>query len=145
VAQVVDPRKIPKRVYETKIRELRDAREGLALKDRALASEQAWWQQGLDILLEGAAVGRTIRRPTLREAIVLVLKAEDRSKTWRPAEIIEALGRRGWLPEARSHAQMVRNRLYSMVEKGELRRDGEGNYSIAPDIRNTGLLLVEAD
>lgn len=41
--------------------------------------------------------------------------------------------------------QMVRNRIHSMVDRGELARDTLGQYSLAPDIWHTRLLRHEPE
>jgi hypothetical protein len=84
--------------------------------------------------------------PTIRQAIALVMNDSPSERLWRPAEVIEAIGRRGWLPSAKSATQMIRNRMLSMLERGELvKRDPGGYYQLAPEIRNTGLLRVDHD
>ena len=40
---------------------------------------------------------------------------------------------------------MVRNRIHSMVDRGELIGDALGLYSLAPDIWNTRLLRQEPE
>jgi hypothetical protein len=140
----VDPRCITKETYEARIRQLVEERGDLACRDEALAREQGWLEQGLAIF-HGGEPSSVVREPTLREAIVMAFKASSRQKAWAPSEVVEALQRRGRLPSARSAPQMVRNRMRSMVEKGELLRDDDGTYRLAPDIRNTGLLRVETE
>jgi hypothetical protein len=140
----VDPRCITKETYEARIRQLVEERGDLARRDEALAREQGWLEQGLAIF-HGGEPSSVVREPTLREAIVMALKAGSREKAWAPSEVVEALQRRGRLPSARSAPQMVRNRMRSMVEKDELLKEDDGTYRLAPDIRNTGLLRVETE
>jgi hypothetical protein len=140
----IDPRQISKETYEARIRQVAEERGDLARRDDALAREQGWLEQGLAIFY-GGEPSSVVREPTLREAIIMTLKAGDREKAWTPSEIVEALQRRGRLPSARSAPQMVRNRLRSMVEKDELLKEADGAYRLAQDIRTTGLLRVESE
>jgi hypothetical protein len=84
-------------------------------------------------------------RPTLRQAIVMVFRGGHRDQAWKPTQVIDALEQNGWLPEARSASQMVRNRMHSMVEREQLIRDALGNYSLPPAYWATGGLPPELD
>jgi transposase-like protein len=87
--------------------------------------------------------GRGPAAPNLRQAIAMAYMKAPLDTTWRPAELIDELDRLGWLPSARSASQMVRNRIRSMVERGELRQEKDGRYRLDPAIRNTGLMPPE--
>jgi hypothetical protein len=137
-----DPRQTSKETYQARIQQLVDERGALARRDEALAREQGWLEQGLAIF-HGGEPSSVVREPTLREAILMAFKAGDRATSWTPSEVVDVLERRGRLPSARSAPQMVRNHLRSMLEKGELIKEGGSSYRLAPDIRNTGLVPVE--
>jgi len=136
-------RNLPKDAYEGMISDIKEERQQLARKDAELAREQMWWEEGMRIFIAPESGEWTPSTRTLRERIVLVLLDGHRDRAWRPVEIIEALEARGWLPDAPSAAQMTRNRIGSMVAKGELIKDALGQYSLAPDIWNTHLLRHE--
>jgi hypothetical protein len=140
-----DLRDLPKDAYERMIKEIKVERQQLARKDGELAREQMWWEEGLRIFASQESDEPTPSTRTLRERIVLVLLDGHRDRAWRPVEIIDALGERGWLPEAASAPQMVRNRIHSMVNRGELLKDALGHYSLAPDIWNTRPLRHEPE
>jgi hypothetical protein len=140
-----DLRDLPKEAYEHMIKELKVERQQLARKDAELAREQMWWEEGLRIFVAPESGEWTPSKRTLRERIVLVLLDGHRDRAWRPVEIIEALEERGWLPEAASASQMVRNRIHGMVDRGELIKDALGLYSLAADIWNTRLLRQEPE
>jgi hypothetical protein len=140
-----DLRDLPKEAYEHMIKELEVERQQLARKDAELAREQMWWEEGLRIFVAPESGEWIPSTRTLRERIVLVLLDGHRDRAWRPVEIIEALEGRGWLPEAASASQMVRNRIHGMVDRGELVRDALGHYSLATEIWNTHLLRQEPE
>jgi hypothetical protein len=135
-------------------------RRELAAADGRLARRQAWIEQGIEYMSGGGTDGHvtaSIRevvppaevfddggRPTVRQAIVMAMKDSAPERIWKPAEMIEELDRRGWMPEAKTAHQMIRNRMLAMVESGELvKRDPGGYYQLAGDVRNTGLLRVD--
>jgi hypothetical protein len=154
-----DPTQISQGSYESKIREIHERRQCLAQEDASLAREQQWLEEGLALFARPASEPENVQeiipprvvfenrrtKPTLRQAIVLVFKDAPPERAWKPSEVIEALEQRGWMPEARSGSQMVRNRLGSMIENGDLVRDALGNYSLDPAVRNTGLLRYERE
>ena len=145
---------IPTQAFREELNEIALRRRELQAEDDRLARRSEWLKQGIEYA-EGEprdgvareilpppgtlANGRT--RPTIRQAIVLVMNAYAAERIWRPGEVIAELDSRGWLPEAPSARQMVRNRMLSMVERGELeRRDPGGYYKLADHIRDSGLL-----
>jgi len=154
MAMPVDRAQIPTEAFREELEEIVLRRRKLHAEDNRLSRRANWLRQGIEYA-EGEAQNGTVReaptpvadgriRPTIRQAIVLAMKAFQAERVWRPAEVIAELDARGWLPEAKSAHQMVRNRMLSMVERGELeKRDPGGYYKLADDIRNTGLLLID--
>jgi hypothetical protein len=139
--------------FRDELAEIQERRRALGEEDGRLARRAAWLRQGIayaeggnaDVSVQEMvppdavfADGRT--KPTIRQAIVLAMKGSAPERVWRPAEVIEELGRLDWLPEAKTAHQMVRNRMLAMVERGELeKRDPGGYYRLADDdVRNTG-------
>jgi hypothetical protein len=134
----LDPRRISRKQYEGKIEEIKAERARLSLVDQEFAREQRWWEEGLRIFvgpLDDAS--SEAREPTLRERIVTLLWEGGQDRTWQTSEVIDGLAQRGWLPEAPSAPQMVRNRLQSMAQKRELQRDDSGTYRLAVSIWET--------
>ncbi len=162
---------MPKSFFENRVRELTQRRAEHRAALQQLDLELGWWQQGLELFgdsdtddLEEVipstdAAGSnngTIRelqppsevfshsgaKPTLRQAIVAVMSEDgDLERSWRPADVRAALQRRGWMPEAKSGPQMVRNRLGTMHSEGDLDKDDNG-YRFAAEARNTGLIQL---
>ncbi|HEX4436099.1 MAG TPA: hypothetical protein VH061_04815 [Solirubrobacteraceae bacterium] len=150
---------IPAAAFREELDEIELKRRELREQDQRLARRADWLRQGLEyedgpggegsvqeVVPPPAVFASGKTRPTIRQAIVLAMLAFPPERVWRPAEVIEELDRRGWLPAAKSSHQMIRNRMLSMVERGELlKRDPGGFYKLADDIRNTGLMPVEPE
>jgi hypothetical protein len=86
-------------------------------------------------------LGNTSSQPTLRVAIALVMRAGGRGMQWKPADVMLALRRRGWMPAAKSGPQMVRNRMLEMLDDGELERDDmTSDYVLSKTVWNTGIV-----
>lgn len=148
-----EPHNIPRSFYVGKIRELAKKLQDQRLEMQATEAELAWWERGLDLFGGGEGVrphsrGKLRGHPpaTLRMAILQVMFEGGEQRVWRPAEVIVALQEQGWLPEARSAAQMVRNRLLAMAEKGEVEKHEPGGYyRLAAHVRNTGVVRDEPE
>jgi hypothetical protein len=155
---------IPAEAFREELDEISLRRRELSEEHLRLQRRAEWLRQGLEFVegtgAEGDAGGHAQKkifppevifasgktRPTIRQAIVLSMKAFPPERIWRPAEVIEELGRRNWLPEAKTAHQMVRNRMLAMIERGELEKiEPGGYYKLVDDIRNTGLLVVDPD
>lgn len=153
---------IPVSALRQELAEVEAERRELAAADGRLTRRQAWIEQGIEYMAGAEMDGRVTAsihevvppaevfdaggRPTIRQAIVMTMKDSAPERIWKPAEVIEELDRRGWLPEAKTAHQMIRNRMLAMVESGELvKREPGGYYQLAEDVRNTGLLRVDPD
>lgn len=66
--------------------------------------------------------------PSVRQALIMVMR--ERPGRWSKAEIFEALGRHGWMPEAKNAKNQVTSRLGEMVARGEAIRHKPGIYSL---------------
>jgi hypothetical protein len=131
---------------EERLEEAREAYE-------AARREVFWWQQGLKIFdrrsaqeSEGARNNREpapedeaaryvrhflpegfgTRKPTLRQAIMMILRANTRSP-WSVADIAFMLKLNGWLPEGDA-TKRISDLASVMVTEGHLRRVGRGTY-----------------
>lgn len=152
---------IPASSFRKELDSVKTERQRLKALDAELGRKQSWLEQGIEyvggdepvptesiqelvppeVLFEDA---RT--KPTIRQAIILAMKAHPPERLWKPADVIDEMERRKWLPEAKTAHQMVRNRMLAMLERGELvRRDPGGFYQLAPDVRNTGLLMDDPE
>jgi hypothetical protein len=152
---------IPASAFREELDSVKTERQRLKALDAELGRKQSWLEQGIEYvggndpppaesiqeLVPPEVVFREGRtKPTIRQAVVLAMKAQPPERLWKPADVIEDLEQRGWLPEAKSAHQMIRNRMLAMLERGELvRRDPGGFYQLAPDIRNTGLLMDDPE
>ncbi len=143
--------------FREELETVKDHRRALKARDHQLARHQSWLEQGIEYAdsrtLAGSHGGQPEKvvspetifdasssKPTIRQAVVLVMIASPSERLWRPAEVINEIDHRGWLPKAKTARQMVRNRMLSMVEKGELvRREPGRYYQLASDIRAAGL------
>ncbi|MGO9487920.1 MAG: hypothetical protein ACLQBB_02690, partial [Solirubrobacteraceae bacterium] len=130
-----DPRKLPRSFYDRKIKELRDEHRRLTEAANEVNEEIKWWVAGRDQFAPGsegagqpALDGLDVPEPpveeppSLRAKIRFVVQQGDRMK---PAEVIEALRDRGWMPTAKTAPQMIRNRMLSMLDDDELVRDDD--------------------
>jgi hypothetical protein len=68
-------------------------------------------------------------RPSLRQAILLVLSSERR--VWRKREIFEALKNSGWEPRGQKPEAQLATRLAEMINRGEVVRVSMGHYVLA--------------
>jgi hypothetical protein len=154
---------MPPEAFRKELEAVKDARRELKGRDNQLARRQSWLEQGIEYTETAAPAepgnGTTRRtvppemifeetktKPTVRQAVALVMIASQPERLWRPAEVIEEIDRQGWLPRAKTAHQMVRNRMISMLDRGELvKRDPGGYYQLAPEIRNTGLIQGRPD
>jgi hypothetical protein len=143
---------IPVDDFLQELSEIRTARRELREKDEWLARREAWIEQGIayeqsegriqEIVPQPELFEDGSTRPTLRQAIVIVMRDSSPHRAWRPVEVIRELDGRGWLPEADSSHQMVRNRLASMVKAGEMTKQGS-HYQLDPEVHATGILNPE--
>lgn len=117
--------------YEAANRELEWLRAGLRLVGID-ASEQEGDALLHDLLPDGALT----RKPTLRQAIILVMRANPRSD-WSTSDIAEALAMNGWLPRHGEATKRVSDMANIMIKEGHLNRNGRGVYTLS-------VLLAEA-
>lgn len=143
---------IPVDDFLQELSEIRTARRELRERDEWLAGREAWLEQGIAYERGGGAIQETIpqpelfdddsERPRLRQAIVNLMRENSPHRAWRPVEVIRELEGRGWLPEADSGHQMVRNRLAAMVRTGEMTKK-DGYYQLDPEVHATGVMSPE--
>ena len=98
-----------------------------------LEAELAWLKQGFKLF---ASSHHTLpqpssgaQKPVLRKAILNVM-GDGTKDVWKVPELIDALTARGWMPNGKSAKQIVRSRVSSMNNDGELERVGYGAYKI---------------
>ena len=111
--------------YEVANRELEWLQEGLRLS----GAEDA--EQDGDALLQGLLPeGAQTRKPTLRQAIILVMRANPRSD-WTTNDIAEALTMNGWLPRHGEATKRISDMANVMIREGHLNRSGRGVYKLS--------------
>ena len=133
-----DPRALPRSFYDKKIRELVARHVGLTAAAKEVKAEIDWWEAGRERfaaddegpdqerLVEVDEVGPEPEPENLRAKITFVTRQGH--GPMKPAAVIDALAERGWMPTAKTAPQMIRNRMLSMLDEGELERDEEGRY-----------------
>jgi hypothetical protein len=129
-----------------------EARVQAALSEyEAAKAELAWWQAGLR-LLDPEAVPLTSRpqiltelfpegivfetgaRPTLRQAIALVIHDAPSKASWTIPDIAQALDQHGWLPAREDATKGVSDMAAAMYNAGQLSRLERGVYKLAPPL-----------
>jgi hypothetical protein len=78
-----------------------------------------------DLLPEGFGTDR----PTLRQAIMMVMRANTRTP-WTVADLAMMLNLNGWLPKG-DHTKRITDMAGVMVKEGHLRRTGRGVYRLS--------------
>ncbi len=122
------------KAIQRRIDELKKEREPLASQLEKIDEELNWLLRGLVVYGEkgvgkSSAVTMNGRKPTLRQAILTVMKAGSRIE-WTSAEVIQALDDRGWLPQGKYATHTVRQRLRDMANSGEIRKVGRGKFAL---------------
>lgn len=111
--------------YEAATRELEWLQQGVRL---AGADES---EQGGDTLLrELLPSGAQTRKPTLRQAIILVMRANPRSD-WSTSDIADALAMNGWLPRHGEATKRISDMANVMIKEGHLNRSDRGVYTLS--------------
>jgi hypothetical protein len=124
--------------YESAKAELAWLEQGLRLFDPDASDLKAGENDHDAIVTELFPAGVTFEngaKPTLRQAIVLVMREEQHIGRWTPARLAEALAYHGWLPtrEASKDAtKRVSDMAGIMFNDGQLSRLDRGIYKLAP-------------
>lgn len=138
---------------------LREAQKRLdaALNEyEAAKGEVAWWQQGLRLVdpraadaIEGGQLAEAIVtelfpygyvfdapgiQPTLRQAVVLVMRESPAKPSWTTGELVGALQERNWLPSREDARKRVSDMAGLMHDSGQLSRLGRGIYKLSPPL-----------
>jgi hypothetical protein len=140
---------IPVDDFLQELSEIRTARRELHERDEWLAGREAWLEQGI-AYEQGDDAAEDEQQPELFEndsgkprnllsAVVAVMRESSPHRAWRPVEVIRELDERGWLPDADSREQMVRNRLAAMVRAGGMKKNDDGYYQLSPKLHAEGL------
>lgn len=130
-----------------------EARVRAALAEyEAAKAELAWWQEGLRLIDPQAAaalnaepeivtelfpdgvVFATGARPTLRQAIVLVMREAPGKTAWTINELASALDEHDWLPAREDANKGVSDMVAAMYNAGQLSRLDRGVYKLAPPL-----------
>ena len=140
----------PERV-STRIKALRTQVEAKREELESLNDELSWWESGLRFFgfdeeepdeagerestsQEEFAIGNNGSTPTLREAIVRIMRQKPR-KTWQSQEVLSGLRENGWISSAKTADQHARSKMGEMSRKGELRRLKRGHFRLPPSLQ----------
>jgi hypothetical protein len=114
--------------YESAVKEIEWLEQGLSLwvvkvpHHGAKSPDDALLRE---LLPDGAAT----QRPTMRQAMILVMRAGPRSE-WPVADILQALTMNGWAPNGDA-MKRVSDMAGVMVGEGHLTRTGRGVYKLS--------------
>jgi len=138
-------------VIDEKVAELRGRVSASEDELNRLRTELEWWETGQRLFGDdeggvtengaapapapsrGASSGR---RPSLRQAILLILEEGPR-KTWKTDQVIAELRRREWFPSGENAEHHVRSMLAHMHRKGQARRMARGAYRLPPEPKDS--------
>jgi hypothetical protein len=116
-----------------------ERRDRAASDYQAAAREVEWLSEGLAMLgatQESDAMLRAVlpegvpEQPTLRQAIVLVMRASPRTP-WTTDEIAQLLRMNGWTPRQGEPTKRISDMAHVMVKEGHLNRVGRGAYKLS--------------
>lgn len=124
-------------LIDSRVNELREQVEAKRKELGRLEAELEWWERGREFFdpdANGRDPGPTTTKPTLRQAILSVMKTKPKS-TWLTETIIAELRGRGWLPAAKTAEHRTRSMIAQMARDGKLKRTGRGRYRLTdPDM-----------
>lgn len=86
--------------------------------------------QESDAMLRGVLPDGVPEQPTLRQAILLVMRASPRTP-WTTDEIARHLWMNGWTPHQGEPTKRVSDMAHVMVKEGHLNRVGRGAYKLS--------------
>jgi hypothetical protein len=140
------------------IRAARERKEAALAEYEEAKAELAWWEQGLRLFdpkaaraLDGGQDAEAVvtelfpegfvfdngTDPTLRQAIVVVMRENPGHPHWSITDLATALSARGWLP-SREDPRDARKRISDMAgimyDSGQLARVGRGVYKLSPPL-----------
>jgi hypothetical protein len=118
-----------------------ERRDRAAVEYEAASREVAWLREGLRLFgaeteHDGDAMLRDVLpdglpdQPTLRQAIILVMRASPRT-SWTTAEIANHLAMNGWTPRQGDPLKRVSDMANVMINEGHLNRAGRGVYKLS--------------
>lgn len=135
-------------VIAAHIRDAEDRKSRALVEYQAATAELDWWKRGQQLFGGGgtsepddsgadfdflvASLNPDEQPSTLRQAIATVMWLEDKP-SWNAREITLALDRRGWLPK-HEPIKRVTDMAGVMATAGQLRKEGRGSYSLAPEL-----------
>ncbi len=124
------------------IQRVRERRDRAYAEYEAASRELDWLEEGLtlfgaetepdgDSLLRGLVPdGAATQQPTLRQAIILIMRANLESD-WTVANIVRALAMNGWTPRNGDATKRVSDMAGVMATEGHLNRTGRGVYKLS--------------
>jgi hypothetical protein len=126
------------------LRRARERRDCAWAEYEAAEREVKWWEQGQDMFgatdeseQEGDALlnellptGAATQRPTLRQALILVMRANP-SSDWTVDDLVNALGMNAWMPKGFEPTKRVTDVAGTMVQEGHLTRSSRGVYRLS--------------
>jgi len=126
------------------LRRARDRRDRAWKEYEAADREVKWWEQGQEmfgatddreqdedaLLRELLPNGAATQRPTLRQALILVMRANPGSD-WTVEDLMNALGMNGWMPKGFEPTKRVTDVAGTMVQEGHLTRSSRGVYRLS--------------
>jgi hypothetical protein len=122
----------------------RDRRDRAWAEYEAADREVKWWEQGQGMFggiderqEEGDALlsevlpnGPATQRPTLRQALILVMRANPDSD-WTVGDLTNALGMNRWMPKGFEPTKRITDVAGTMVQEGYLTRSDRGVYRLS--------------
>jgi len=122
--------------YKSALVELDWWREGQRIFDPASVEERTVNAEEILELFPAASAFQNGNEPSLRQAIVALLR-ESPGARWTVSDIVSRLAGRGWLPRRTSTkeaAKRVSDMAGVMVADNQLERAGRGVYILAPEL-----------
>jgi hypothetical protein len=140
---------IPPELVDKRISELSDEIDATTQRLTQLRDELQWYEAAKRLFgdappdpavepslpglgNEAGAARANGAKPTLREAILTVMREEPR-KTWKVESVISELRQREWLPGGEHGEHRTRSVLAQMHRKGQAKRIDRGRYRLPPE------------
>ncbi len=108
----------------------RQLRDDLGAVDAVVRGEQ---NGDLPLIEEAKRLGESPinGRPSLRQAIRVVMHRAGPDHIWKKAELMEELKKHGWEPRGGKPGAQLATRLAEAIERGEITRESVGHYKLA--------------
>jgi hypothetical protein len=145
---VVSDELTPERIAD-RLKVARERKDEALARYEAASAEVAWLEEGLrlfnpDALPEPEAQRKMLDEifpdgpvfdqgvnPSLRQAMVIAMR-EHPGRRWTVADLTEALGSMGWLPE--NGAKRISDMAGEMARLNQVVRQGRGVYKLSPEL-----------